>query len=296
METAAPLPGSPFLSSPKEVKLRMPDDFDGAKEKVHTFLNNVRAFLRANPAMYQDDERKILFMLALMNKGPAETWKNTFIDNAETIDPSTGVSKGYGTWNSFIDSFKTTFISSDEGALARNEIETIKQGENTADHYITNFRNVYAKTGINQDVTGIQYFQKGLNYPLREKIILAGAPTTLEGWYLKASQLDNLWRYAQATRPKQKPPMRERAKNYKRIREMQVNAVSAATTTNEERKKLGLCFNCGHKGHLARDCPVPKKSYPRSGQQLYHDIRSMIAELPENEQAVCLQEMEKAGF
>ena len=38
------------------------------------------------------------------------------------------------------------------------------------------------------------------------------------------------------------------------------------TISREDARRSGLCFNCGGKGHLVKDCPSPKQPRPRDSQ------------------------------
>ena len=57
--------------------------------------------------------------------------------------------------------------------------------------------------------------------------------------------------------------------------------VNATTTTNKDdrpraKTAIGPCFNCNEMGHLARDCPKPKKERARGPPRV--NIRNLLAQ------------------
>ena len=99
------------------------------------------------------------------------------------------------------------------------------------------------------------------------------------------------------------------------------NAMDIDTMTTKQRDeamKRGLCFGCGKQGHLSRDCPTKKRptmssmplSYAltwaptltnmqkkkMSGKELYTHIRSLTAQMDEEEKEKFLNEAEEEGF
>ena len=69
----------------------------------------------------------------------------------------------------------------------------------TADEFIERFKINANDSGVTQDRPLIEWFMKGINAPLLDKILnLKNPPTTIVGWYTTASKLDNQWRRGQA--------------------------------------------------------------------------------------------------
>jgi len=69
----------------------------------------------------------------------------------------------------------------------------------TADEFIERFKINANNSGVTQDRPLIEWFMKGINAPLLDKILnLKNPPTTIVGWYTTASKLDNQWRRGRA--------------------------------------------------------------------------------------------------
>jgi hypothetical protein len=58
----------------REIKIRAPYDFTGDWTKTMKFLQKVMLFLQVNEAIYDTDEKKIIFALSFMNGGTASVW------------------------------------------------------------------------------------------------------------------------------------------------------------------------------------------------------------------------------
>ena len=97
---------------------------------------------------------------------------------------------------------------------------------------------------------------------------------------------------------------------------MDIDAMT--TEQRDEAMKKGLCFRCGKQGHLSRDCPTKKRptmsstppSYAStwalaltgtqkkkmSGKELYTHIRSLMAQMDEEEKEKFYNEAKEEGF
>jgi len=62
----------------------------------------------------------------------------------------------------------------------------------TADKYIKQFKIYTAESKVMQDRLLVEWFMKGLNTLLLDRILnLKNPPTTIYGWYTTASKMDN---------------------------------------------------------------------------------------------------------
>ena len=55
----------------REIKIRIPTDFTRDHTKTSKFLSEVSLYLKVNSAIYDTDEKKIVFALSFMNGGTA---------------------------------------------------------------------------------------------------------------------------------------------------------------------------------------------------------------------------------
>jgi Domain of unknown function (DUF4939) len=66
----------------KELNLNKPEAFDGNQDGFKKFLQNVEVYMDVNHEMYNNDLRKIAFVLSFMATGSAATWKPQFMEEA----------------------------------------------------------------------------------------------------------------------------------------------------------------------------------------------------------------------
>jgi len=82
MEDAAPLANStpPVIinTSQKEVKMNMPTLFIGDRKKLEEFLIETDMYLTMKNEMYNNNQRKIIFILSFMKDRKAGPWKQSF--------------------------------------------------------------------------------------------------------------------------------------------------------------------------------------------------------------------------
>ena len=66
-------------ASPREIKLNMSSPFSGKKEDL---TKDCCVFTLINNKIYNNNKRKIAFVLSLLTKGEAASWKEQFIGQA----------------------------------------------------------------------------------------------------------------------------------------------------------------------------------------------------------------------
>lgn len=286
----------------KEVKIRLPSDFDGDSKKTKRFLQDVQLYLDVNEEIYDTNTKQIAFAISFMNGGTADTWKEIFLAKAQKGEKGKAANP-YGTFATFKAEVLAAFTPANEEGMAQLKIDSLTQGSKTADEFVQEFQLLASKSGITDNVALISLFRRGLNAPLIDKIYqLDTTPTTIADWYKEASKFDNRWRFSKAV----KPPMRERGlerqrkEQYsKKVRVLEVNAMTLPD--KDEHMQRGLCFTCHQSGHMARACPQApnsnKKVYkPTSGLDTYRQIRTMIDELEGEERNIAVKRLEEAGF
>ena len=91
-------------ASLKEAKMMMPREFTGKRMDLNRFIMSCMAHLTINKELYQTDEKKIGFMLSLLNDGEAGAWKEQFIQEAFNETVTSGATEM--TFGSFVDFIK----------------------------------------------------------------------------------------------------------------------------------------------------------------------------------------------
>ena len=248
----------------KEINIGKPQPFTGERANARTFLEQVQDYLEINDHVYDNDKKQIIFALSFMPEGEAADWASAKRQEARSHTPT-----NYGTLANFILDFKKSFISVADTAEARNQLMRLRQGSLTVDEYNTKFKTLITRAEYKEPDEHCEIYRRGLQPNLMRSIAKTGSlPTTLAGWYTKASQIDNAEREIQAVLKELDTPS-HRANKPKTNGQNQSSHATPAQGTNykprlnkltpEERErciKLKLCFRCRQPGHMGPDCPV----------------------------------------
>ena len=89
-ETEPDMSTANISKSAAEVKLNPPKVFSGKRTELNKFLQDVLVYLTVNKEVYNNDEKKIAYLLSFMMEGDAASWKEEFlawkIEEAEKND------------------------------------------------------------------------------------------------------------------------------------------------------------------------------------------------------------------
>jgi hypothetical protein len=281
--------GASAPPSRRTAKVSPPDSFDGTAAKTTTFIRSLEIYLHVKANEFSSDEERVLWALSFMKTGIAGPWADIYADkimtprstspepdsasqNTGAAEPATiqvpfeegSSSSGSSAtspeklsiWNQFIKDLKFTFGDQDPGATARYKMEQLRQGSRTAEEYSILFRELAVHTGYN-DIGLRTAYEKGLNGALADNVYrLYPVPDTFQGWMTASMRLDRQYRQREANKRLYAP----------RPQPQRVAAATTPTPTTsrrpgrlseeerERRMKMGLCFRCGTKGHLASAC------------------------------------------
>ena len=128
-------------------------------------------------------------------------------------------------------------------------IDSLKQGNRTAQDYVNSFEELAQKTAF--DETALKFFFiKGLKAEIQAEFARTATPETLEECILFAVQMDLRLNNFFQTNPRFKPQAPRLDSP------MEIGAIMRTDfAERDRRRKLGLCQYCGEKGHFKADCP-----------------------------------------
>ena len=71
------------ISAAKEARMGVPTPFSGKRGDLKKFLMTCKMHLQANWAIYDNDEKKVVFVLSFMMEGDAATWREQWLDDLD---------------------------------------------------------------------------------------------------------------------------------------------------------------------------------------------------------------------
>jgi hypothetical protein len=154
------------MAESSRLDLGAPPTFKGDRSRTEAFLAHCKLLIKAQPKKFDQDEKKIAFILSYMKEGIAEQWKTQFIrDRDNENNPRSRMS-----YEAFIKEVEETFKPLDKGRRARDIIDSLHQGQSSVDAYISAFNSLARNSGYDQRLL-IKKFEDGLNKEIKVKVL-----------------------------------------------------------------------------------------------------------------------------
>jgi Retrotransposon gag protein len=303
------------MTTPKaseNVKLNPPKPFTGKWSDFILFMQDVYVYLKVNRLTYDDNEKKISFILSYLAGGDATVWKQQFIytkieesKEAKTDEPN------WGTYKKFVDALKKTFQPYDEPAEALEDMKKLRLGDGSITEHNSRFQLLMSQTGMKDSLALTDLYQETLPWGLQSPILWSEHPLkTLEEWYTKATNFYVGHQRAQCLfrkrdKPANTPSAPPAQKKFSFPEKKDPNAMDIDRMSIEEHTRLmkeGKCFRCKLFGHLSWDCPNKGQvnmtpTTPKcTGKSAASHIQTLIASMSEEEKKILEEEGEKHGL
>src|ERR1700678_2140819 len=177
----------------KELRIKPPTHFTGNRDDLDNFIQDCTLYLTLNRAVYETDEKKIIFMLSYMIEGTARAWRGAFVR-----DIINSPINDFGSLKQFTDNLKKAFEASDSEGDLRAKLRQLIQGKDSVDDYVARFRILAGKARMTDNAALTEYFMEGINTGILQKIFSQEKlPATITEWYERTSRCDSHYRRVQ---------------------------------------------------------------------------------------------------
>jgi Retrotransposon gag protein len=173
----------------ENIKLNPPTPFTGKRSDFMLFMQDVFVYLKVNKTTYDNDNKKISFILSYLTGGDAAVWKQQFIQTKieESVDANSD-EPNWGSYKELVEALKMTFQPYDEPAEALEDIKKLRLGDGSITEHNSRFRLLVSQTGMKDSPALMDLYRETLPWGLQSPIIRSEhPPKTLEEWYTKAT-------------------------------------------------------------------------------------------------------------
>jgi Retrotransposon gag protein len=147
-----------------------------------------------NHETYNNDLRKIAFVLSFMTTGSAATWKAQFIEEAYAKPAPANPNDRLGTYTQFRKDLIEAFSMFDSVGDALDELESLRKKKNKSiDEHIAKFKMLAAESKIDtMNPLSIKLFKKTLPWALTLQLMrLETLLKTIDDWYKWVASLNH---------------------------------------------------------------------------------------------------------
>ena len=188
------------ITAAKEARMGVPTPFSGKHRDLKKFLMTCKIHLQANRAIYDNNEKKVVFVLSFMTEGDAVTWREQWLDNLNAkAKASNKTEMDFGTLAELITLLEKDFATYDAPGNALENMKNLQYDTKASiEDHISRFKTLLSQSGMKESISVIDYFRQTLPINLQIKIMLLdNPPITLNAWYKWTKQVDNTYKKTQ---------------------------------------------------------------------------------------------------
>jgi hypothetical protein len=188
-ETMANTIATTITGTSEKIKLNPLTPFTGERNEFVLFMQDVYVYLKVNQYTYDNDNKKISFILSYLTGGDAAIWKQKFIQTKIEEHKEEGTEEpNWETYKDFVEALKRTFQPYDKPAEALEDMKKLRLNDNSIMEHNSKFWLLVLQTGIKDSPALTNLYQETLPWGLQSLIIRSKhPPKTLEEWYTKAT-------------------------------------------------------------------------------------------------------------
>ena len=135
--------------SAAEVKLNPPKVFSGKRTKLNKFLQDVLVYLMVNKEVYNNDKKKIAYLLSFMTEGDTASWKEEFLARKIEEAKKNNTDLKLGTFKEVKEMIKKLFEPFDRPGDALEEMKWLRMANNSnIDEHVAKFKMLVTQSGL----------------------------------------------------------------------------------------------------------------------------------------------------
>ena len=188
-----------ILKSAAEVKLNLLKVFSGKRTELNKFLQDVLIYLTVNKEVYNNNEKKIVYLLSFMTEGDAASWKEEFLARKIEEAEKNNMDLKLGTFKEVKEMIKKSFKPFDGPGDALEEMKRLRMANNSnINEHVTKFKMLVTQSSLSDSMAVMDFFRETLPTPLQKQVMTCeNPPTTLKEWYEKATKFHSNWQKMQ---------------------------------------------------------------------------------------------------
>ncbi|KAF6527467.1 hypothetical protein HZS61_010511 [Fusarium oxysporum f. sp. conglutinans] len=279
-----------------------PEPFKGQAADVVPFLTRMKGYFRLFQNRLDTPTKKVLFTAPLIQGDAKDWWEpimRDFLDNEEEMQDQE-TQNIFTNWENFEKALKDNFGVVNEERQAAAELLALKQHKSCA-AYSAKFRQLASKTEWDDEAL-MEIYYRGLKEEVKDELYLADRPEDLTKYITMAIKIDERQYERRREKANHKRgndfnpyyPNQRRNDNQGNSRNqghrrgnrpnntsygtqsgpMVLGAVQPGNNHRQRDMSRIKCYNCNKHGHIARDCPEPRRARdPNQGKHTLGLIR-----------------------
>ena len=157
-ETELTMSTANISKSAAEVKLNLPKVFSSKRTELNKFLQDVLVYLTVNKEVYNNNEKKIAYLLSFMMEGDAASWKEEFLARKIEEAKKNDTDLKLGTFKEVKETIKKSFEPFDGPGDALKEMKHLRMANNSnIDEHVAKFKMLVTRSGLS-DLTAVMDF------------------------------------------------------------------------------------------------------------------------------------------
>ena len=144
----------------KEARMGVPTPFSGKRGDLKKFLMTCKMHLQANRAIYNNDEKKVVFVLSFMTEGDAATWREQWLDDLDAkAQAANKTEMDFRTFGELIKLLEKDFAAYDAPGDALEKMKNLRYDTKASiEDHISRFKALLSQSGMKELISVIDYF------------------------------------------------------------------------------------------------------------------------------------------